>query len=181
MIEKIGNHVINRIKGKRIFMDANILLYIFWPTSSPKWVKEYSGFFKKLLENKISIVTDRTTISEFINRALKLEYESHLRENNLDKKTFPFKEFRDQNYGLETIREIYTITKEKILNQLEYLDKSYSKEEIINILKNEKGDFNDQLIVRFCEENSLLFLTNDGDFINTDLNILTANPVLLKK
>lgn len=179
MIEKIGKHVIDKIKDKKVFMDANILLYIFWPMGNQSWVKEYSSFFKDLLKQKIVIVTDRTTLSEFINRALRYEYETHLRENNLDKRSLPFKEFRDQNYGKETVKEIYSITKEKILNQFEYLDKSFSKEEVLEILDKENGDFNDQLIAKFCQENSLFFLTNDGDFKNTGIDILTANPILL--
>lgn len=42
-------------------------------------------------------------------------------------------------------------------------------------------DFNDKAIVRICEENSLVLLTNDQDFKNSGLDILTGNPRILSK
>ena len=179
MIQKIQHETIQKMKDKRVFIDANILLYIFWPTGNRNWSKEYSSAFKILMSNQISLVIDRTTLSEFINRALRHEYEKHFRESNQTKSNLPFKEFRNETYGLETIREVYSIVKEKILSKIEFLDKKFNKDEIIELLKDEKGDFNDNIIIQFCKESNLILLTNDGDYKNAPIDILTANPVLL--
>lgn len=40
-------------------------------------------------------------------------------------------------------------------------------------------DFVDKAIVSLCKENNLVLLTNDKDFKNADLDILTANTSIL--
>ena len=42
------------------------------------------------------------------------------------------------------------------------------------------ADFNDQMIVALCKENEFKLVTDDGDFHNQDISIVTANNRLLK-
>ncbi|BAP56028.1 PIN domain protein [Thioploca ingrica] len=82
---------------RSVFFDANILLYIFWPTGSPSWEIKYSSIFRKLLTQKNTMVVDFIVISEVVNRAIKTEYEKHLQEKIIFRKDLCFN-------GLETAR-----------------------------------------------------------------------------
>jgi predicted nucleic acid-binding protein len=103
------------IANRAVFFDANILLYIFWPTGSPSWEKKYSSIFRKLLTQKDTMVVDFIVISEVVNRAIKTEYEKPLQEKNISRKDLCFKPFRDSRDGPEALHDIYQIVNKKLL------------------------------------------------------------------
>ena len=39
-------------------------------------------------------------------------------------------------------------------------------------------DFNDKIIFSLCKEKNMVLLTNDSDFVQSDIDILSANPKL---
>jgi predicted nuclease of predicted toxin-antitoxin system len=43
-----------------------------------------------------------------------------------------------------------------------------------------KSDFNDQVIARLCQKNGFILVTHDADFQSSELDILTANPSMLR-
>jgi len=64
---------IYRLNKRRIFFDANILIYLFWPTNS-YWERQYSTIYNRLLQQKNDMIADFIVISEVINRAIRIEY-----------------------------------------------------------------------------------------------------------
>jgi predicted nucleic acid-binding protein len=59
------------------------------------------------------------------------------------------------------------------------IGKAFSKQDIENCLVVDELDFVDKATVTLCQENALILLTNDKDFRDVDLDILTGNPKIL--
>jgi predicted nucleic acid-binding protein len=171
---------IHSLNKRQIFFDANILLYIFWPTGSG-WTKPYSTIFNRLLKQKNEMAVDFIVISEVVNRAVRIEYEKHLQTNNTPKENLPFKKYRDSQDGQEALNDVYEIVKKNIVSKFSIAGKAFTKSDIENFLHIDSLDFSDKGIAAICKEHGFVLLTNDKDFADSDLEILTSNPGLLKK
>lgn len=171
---------IPELQGRKVFFDANVLIYIFWPTGSFRWESNYSSAFGSLLRSDNELVVDFIVISEVINRAIRIEYEKHLSSNNLEKKGFSYKNYRDSAEGLDALADIYLIVKENILQTFSVRGKAFSKEEIESFLQVESLDLMDKAIIPICKENDCILLTHDRDFLSADIDIISSNPVLFR-
>jgi len=161
-----------QLNGRGIFLDANILIYLFWPTGQHNFEQNYARVFSDLLRQKNNLFVDFLVISEVINRVVRIE---HQKINPTQR----FKDFRNSPDGQEVLSDIYMIVKNDILDRFSIIGKAFSKQDIENSLVVDELDFADKGIAQICRENVLVLLTNDKDFKNTDLDILTGNPLIL--
>lgn len=161
-----------QLNGRDIFLDANILIYLFWPTGQYHFEQNYARVFRSLLRQQNNLFVDFLMISEVINRILRIE---HKKINPTQK----FKDFRNSQDGIDAINDIYIIVKNEILNRFNILGKVFDKQDIELFLTIDDLDFVDKATVKLCKENTLVLLTNDKDFRNADLDILTGNPNIL--
>ncbi|MCH6236791.1 PIN domain-containing protein [Cognataquiflexum rubidum] len=162
----------NTLVDKGIFFDANVLIYLFWPTGSFHWEKNYAKTFSILLRQRNQLFVDFLVVSEVINRILRIEHQ----KINPDQK---FKDFRDSSDGREALNDIHTILRDDVLSRFIVIGKSFSKNDILDFLTVNELDFVDKGTALLCKENNLILLTNDKDFKNSDIDILTGNPSLL--
>jgi len=162
-----------QLQGRHIFVDANILIYLFWPTGSHHFEQNYARVFRTLLTQGNPLYIDFLVISEVINRVLRIE---HLKLNS----NMSFKNFRDSQDGKDTLDDIHTIIKGNILNRFNVEGKIFNNQEMENLMVINDLDFVDKATVSLCAEKSLVLLTNDRDFKNSGLDILTGNPNILK-
>lgn len=167
------------LNGKNIFLDANVLIYLFWPTGQHYFEQSYAKVFNNLLKQGNNLFVDFLVISEIINRVIKLEYEKHLLNHSLTNKQFRFKEYYNSNDGKEALSDIYIIVKNNILKRFNVVEKSFNKEDIENLLVVDELGFVDKAIVSICIENGFVLLTNDKDFKDSEIEILTSNPKTL--
>lgn len=167
-LEQLGS-----IKNRALFFDANLLLYIFWPTqsSSNQWaISAYSSLFAECIKQKIPTCMDAWVLSEFINRAIRLEK---------DKTAIPdFKIFRKSDEGRQAMRDIHGVVQSKILKCFDVVGKAFDKSDLTSI-NLENNDFNDQLIQKTCEKYGCILATNDADFVASSLDIISANRKLV--
>lgn len=70
-------------------------------------------------------------------------------------------------------------TKYRLQDVAQLVGKAFNKQEIESYLAVDELDFVDKATVTLCKENALVLLTNDKDFKNADLDILTGNPSIL--
>lgn len=180
MAIKYSNQDIISVQNKRIFFDANVLIYLFWASGSQRWENVYSNIFASLLRQRNELLVDFIVISEITNRAIRLEYDKHLRANNLKKDSLTFKTYRDSQDGQLALTDIHLIVETNILNRFTVIGKAFTKEEILSFLSISSLDFADKGILLTCKENSCILLTNDADYKNADIDILTANPAILR-
>jgi hypothetical protein len=64
-----------------------------------------------------------------------------------------------------------------IFPRIKVVDKSFTKDELIQLFVVNRLDFVDKLIVLTCTESNYVLLTNDGDFKDSDVDILSNNEV----
>ncbi|MDD3592217.1 MAG: PIN domain-containing protein [Sulfurovum sp.] len=174
MMNKYDLNNIQNIGNRKVFFDANILLYLYWSTNL-SWQERYSQVYSKLIDQNNPFVLHYVVISEFINRAIKIEYSNYLRENNITNKDFSYKSYRDSEAGIEAQEDIYTLVQAKILKEFEVVNKNLSTNDIENMLIVDSLDFSDKLINQVCKDNNYVLLTNDRDFKDTGIDILTLN------
>jgi predicted nucleic acid-binding protein len=160
------------LSGKDIFVDANVLIYLFWATGQHSFESNYARVFRNLLRQGNKLYVDFLVISEVINRVLRIE---HQKLNSNQK----FKEFRNSQEGKDVISDIYLIVQNEILSSFKIIGKSFDKIDIEGFLIVDQLDFVDKATVSVCTENNLVLLTNDRDFKNSGLDILTGNPHIL--
>ncbi|MFA7084087.1 MAG: type II toxin-antitoxin system VapC family toxin [Arcobacteraceae bacterium] len=177
MNKRYNTSNIEDISNKKIFFDANILIYLFWTTGT-SWETSYAKMYSKLNTQNNTYAVDFIVISEFVNRAIRIEYEKYLKEFNLTKKDFNFKEYRDSKDGNEALEDIYEIVSAEILEKFEVVEKVYSKSTIYSLLSVDELDFSDKVIVQICSENNCILITNDKDFKNSNIPIISCNKNL---
>ncbi len=161
-----------QLSGKDIFVDANVLIYLFWPSGRHSFESNYASVFRNLLRQGNCLYIDFLVVSEVVNRILRIEHQK-LNSNQ------PFKNFRNSQDGKGVINDIYTIVKNNILNNFEIIGKTFNKSDIEGFLMVDQLDFVDKAIASICFENNFVLLTNDRDFKNSGLDILTGNPHIL--
>jgi predicted nucleic acid-binding protein len=164
---------VSLLQSKNIFVDANVLIYCFWGTGAYRREQNYASAFKVLLRQQCSLFVDFMVISEIINRVLQIEQKKLRPESN-------FKDFRDSESGKNVLSDIFLIVKQSILPKFNIVGKVFNKQEMESLLAVDDLDFVDKSTVEICKENSLILLTNDKDFRNADIDILTGNINILK-
>jgi predicted nucleic acid-binding protein len=175
MPERIKIHEINKLAGRTVFFDANVYLYIFWPTGNTRNEALYSRLYKECIQQKIPIAIDFTVLSEIINRTSRIEYNNYLNANNLTAVRLPFKNYRDSPDGRQTQSDIYEIGKKSLVSFTVY-GKEYSKADLLSFMTVDDLDFNDKGIVSLCADRKFVLATNDKDFSQQDIPIISANP-----
>lgn len=173
MAAKYDVQNIAQLQGRDVFLDANILIYLFWPTGSVSWENTYASAFGRLLRQQNKLCVDFLVISEVVNRAIKSE---HVKLQPALK----FKQFRDSQEGKDALNDIYKVVENNIINKFHFIGKAFSKDEVTQFLNVDTLDFFDKAILNVCKENNCVLLTNDKDFKIADIDILTANPVILR-
>ena len=179
MATKYSLQNIPDIQNRKVFFDANVLIYVFWPSGAYYWERDYSSAFGSLLRQQNELLVDFIVVSEIVNRAHRLEYDKHLSLNNIPKSNLSYKQYRNSPDGQTALSDIYLIVETNILNNFTIVGKSFTKTDIQSFLTVEQLDFADKGILLICKENACVLLTNDTDYKTADIDILSSNPVIL--
>ncbi len=172
---------IGEIGYRDIFFDANILIYLFWPTGRGQRVLEdrYATIYGEILRRELSLYVNYIVLSEVVNRTLRISWEEYLDVELLKKDKLTFKNYRNSEDGKEAQEEIATIIKEIVFNNFEVVEDSFTKEDIEGFLEVDTLDFSDKAILSTCVDNDFVLLTHDRDYSNSKIDILTCNKHIL--
>ena len=178
MAEYIKTNNISVVKDKKVFFDTNIWIYIFCEIANSKkyLVNKYSATFSNLLRAGNPIFIDLAVISEFVNRYLRISFSNYKAKNNLNDFEYK-KDYRKTDDFKEAWENVCNIVKNRILLKVNTVNFKYDKSSLKELLNsnNLDTDFNDNHIINLCRTNNMYLLTHDGDFKNTDINIVTEN------
>lgn len=162
----------------RLFFDANIWIYLYGPSKpGDRRVSLYSKAFECILQAQCAVYLDVLVLSEFINRVARIQF-------GLEKDRMNFRDFKDfRRHSLfqETAKVIAGAVR-TILQRCERTDSLFSTldmDQIITEYETAASDFNDLVIAEICQTNQLTLITDDVDFKNRNVPILTANRRLL--
>lgn len=169
-----------------ILFDANVWLSLYAPPSGGNncWAYSYSTILNKIIDNKVPVLLNATVLSEYINRYCRIEfqaYEEYVHPNSRRS----FKEFRTQD--ISTYKSIAADAASRVQEILEIPDiicisDDFAEMGVIEMVEDfAQGDcdWNDQQIIYLCKRNACSLLTNDADFKDADIQILTCNNRLL--
>lgn len=182
MSNKYKSSNIHTITNKKIFLDANILIYLFGfgtPTFA-NWESKYANLYTQLSKQNNIFVVDYIVVSEFVNRAIRIEYDNYLITNSLDKNNLSYKDYRNSSDGKEALKDIYITLNDEILNEFEVIEKSYSKDDLKIMCTVNELDFSDKAIIKICEDNQFILLTNDTDFKNSNIDIISCHSKMFQ-
>ena len=177
MANRYRPSTIDKISEKKIFFDANVLIYLFGFGTPTKinWGEQYARLYSRLNTQKNKFVIDYIILSEFVNRAIRFEYDNFLVTNGISKRDLYYKNYRNSDDGQEALNDIYLTVKYDILSDFEVVEKSYSKDDLTLMCSIDSLDFSDKAIVQICDENQFVLLTNDTDFKDEDIDILSCH------
>jgi len=158
-----------------LLIDANVWLYIHGPQTQRDYKsRSYSNALAKILKAKCSIFLDVLILSEFINRYSRLKC-------NLQKGQSDFKSYRKSPFFKLVAKEVADAVR-RILKHCKCIESGFTSVDMNNLLTDYESkcpDFNDQILAELCRSRSLKFVTDDNDFKDFDITILTANKNML--
>lgn len=168
--------MVNKLKDissqDKIFIDANILIFLFSPdyvANSEQKVKKYTQVFLRLIENKNELIVNSLVISEFINKCLRIDFEKNFQD---EKRTKDFKkDYRNSSNYKNTIKAIL-VEINKITKYTKQIDDDFSNFDITNAYSETIDmDFTDLIIKKTVKNNNYKLLTDDRDFGDMRLSI----------
>ena len=160
----------------RLFLDANIWLYLDGPHKSKSyWRTIYSKVFNRILNANSQIYIDALVVSEFINSYARVKW------GVIAPQLSTFKDFRNSPDFKPVAKGIAADVKRvlKYCTRIESGFESLGVSDLLNDYATGDFDFNDQVITELCKSNGFTLITNDSDFKTQDIPILTANSNLL--
>lgn len=163
----------------RLFLDTSVWLPVYGPQADKdnEKTRSYTFAHKTIREKGCEIYLDVTVLSEFINRYAHWEYDQLPDDRRPEK----FKGFRNTQEFKDVAKDI-TINVRKILSMCKRIESGFQDIDIDSVMAEfEKGktDFNDHIIAEICKKGGYKLVTDDGDFGEMGLTIITANRRLL--
>ena len=162
----------NQIKEQGVFFDANVLIYLFWPTGQYHYEANYASAYATLRRQKTALFVDFLVVSEVINRVLRFEY-------GKCESSIAYKMFRNSPEGLSAAEDIFAIVKDSILDKFYVIGQTFGKQDIAQFLIADELDLMDKAILAICENHNFVLFTNDQDFKDSQVDILSGNPKIL--
>jgi predicted nucleic acid-binding protein len=88
--------------GRNIFVDAMVLIYLFWPTGQYHYEKNYARVFGSLLRQGNDFFVDFLVISEIVNRAIRISMRNSITENEIEEIALSYLQGLGYTYQLGT-------------------------------------------------------------------------------
>ena len=169
--------------SRPVFFDANVWLTLYAPPSDEDeyWKGEYSKVLRRVVDGNVPVFLDSTVLSEYINRYCRNEFYAYA--GNTPRKSF--KEFRDterdvyQPIATSVVANVKEILELPLIKRIDGAFSQMDIDAMLNMFAEGESDWNDQQIVDICQRNSCALVTNDADFKDADIPILTCNSKLL--
>ena len=171
---------IDLLKNRKIFCDANVLIEVFSKVSpEPSSLQRDTSKIYSVIVKQKNLFVDFNVVSEFINRTHRVQFAEWEQFENCkpgkeNQKLDYKKDFRNSREGKNTLNDIYTKVK-TILNHLQVVGKAFQGDDLEHFLQLDELDFVDKAIKSICHEHNMVLFTNDIDFKNSGIDVLTAN------
>lgn len=162
-------------KEHKLLADANFWIFNYSPYCvGESRIAEYSTTLKNILNAKSKLYTNLIIINEVINRLIEDSRKSYINISGEITK----KEYRKcSSYTMA--HEYLNAIINNILKQCVYCDTTTIDINYAYIIKQQllyHADINDIIISKICKTHDLMLITDDLDFSNLNVNVLSANP-----
>ena len=168
----------NFTSNDELFLDTNIWFFIFGPLGREEQSNYkrdiYASAFQRILKAESRIYINALVASEFINSYVRWEWK-------WNKEDIPFKRFRNSD-AFRSIAHEVSVSMKKVLNHCIRTESRFNDMDagrLLDEFAQGRIDFNDQIIREVCKKSKLKLMTDDRDFANQGIPLLTANKRLL--
>jgi predicted nucleic acid-binding protein len=186
-IQKLRNC---RVEPIKYFIDANVWIYSMQNFHTlERWQQGYANFFFEIIDSdlqpKPKIIVPSLLISEIINTYLKqIAFKDYKKENGITTNIDFKRDYRPTQHYKDSLEKVCDdLLSYKASIEFVNDDILIKNPDIMLNIPSTNFDYNDYFYYRLCQHvNStqpLSMITNDGDFLVSDLNILTENRDLL--
>lgn len=173
-IYNLSEYKFSRDEG--VFFDTNVWINLHFPhPNSKKRASSYSRAFQKILSARSRIFIDVIVLSEFVNVFIKME------QREFTGSTYDYKSFRRSSDFVQVANAL-GIYLSKIFHHATKIGTEFVEIDgsiLITGLQTQSCDFNDLIIAETCKRSNLKLITDDRDFADLDVSIITANSALL--
>jgi predicted nucleic acid-binding protein len=156
-------------KEDKLFVDANIWLYLFYNDDD----YGYGEVFERILKADTELFITDLVLSEYVNRRLRLDFNTY--RDNLkqagNRRGLQYKrDFRPTNEFKENYENAILSVKEDILPLVSLLP--VTQKNIHNWFEeNNLLDYNDNIYLNLSKDKGLGILTHDKDFLSADCEV----------
>src|SRR5258706_2622943 len=162
-----------------LLCDAIIWFFLYGPNrpSHPK-VAIYSAAYKRIAAANNRVYIDVLVLSEFVNRYARLRHNLIIGQRGVPK---DFKQFRSTSFFKSIARDIAADVRQ-ILGNCTPVESGFANldlDTLTTVYAAGNSDFNDLILAELCQSKGFKLVTDDGDFKNNNITLLTANPKLL--
>ncbi|MGV1817757.1 PIN domain-containing protein [Agrobacterium tumefaciens] len=165
--------------GRKILFDTNIWIAI--DGNDPRdHHAAYSDYFGEVLSSDNQLVTNDYVISEYFNRSCKIQYDIQYRGDPDAGKNY--KSRRKSGHLLQYMTDVRDIC-EDILRDCQFENAITASCPVLSHVSEAKDgllDFSDIVIREHCLRHGHVIVTDDADYINCGLDLVTANPTFLR-
>lgn len=140
----------------------------------------YSDFYSQARKTDNKVIVNDVILGEFFNRACRMQYELCYPED-LSRRNFKIVRSKPE------FAEFMDSVRDTCLNMLEdcvYEPAFIQQSDLASLLK-EAGtgtiDFSDIAVREHCRRNNYAIVSHDADFANCGLDLITANPRVLRR
>jgi hypothetical protein len=181
MTNKIIDASAISIERKKVLFDANIWIIIngFCGHGPGRRLNIYSDAYKQLLVRNNKIIVNDYVLGEFTNKSTRFEYALAQQANPA---LSSFKAYRQSAVFVPTMESIRD-TCLHLIEDCEFIRVGRTDFDILEIIKEfceGKLDFSDLILTQQCFHEDLYLMTDDFDFCDTGLRIITANRKLIR-
>jgi predicted nucleic acid-binding protein len=166
-------------RDKRLFVDTNVFIFVFFVA----WYKEndytqsYVDAYEYLRGKGYHFYSNYDVITEVINVIMNKAW----RQARYDR-LFVYEEFklyRDSEEGQRILNLTLNKVQKDILTHIDIMDKTFSLQDIKDMVVNDGLDPTDKAIHAVCKKYAVTLFADDKDFRFTQLDILTRNRLIL--
>lgn len=186
MISNWQKHVFK--EGEEILCDTNIWLHAFPRQGRSRWTHGNLALIRMMTAGKAVFVIDAFVVSEFVNRFCRMAYEAYCGRCKTDKTLTvyqTYKNFRQSPDFTSVAHDAEVYSKQFMkLPRVKFVDTLFSSMRPVSLIEDfGKGnkDWNDMLLAETCRKFNFKLATNDADFAESGIDILTSNMSLLSK
>lgn len=156
-----------------IFIDANVLIFILYPTNRPYKYSQYINIISTLQQQQCQMFINSLVVSEFINVILRLDFNILRQQNSQAYRNFKRDYRNTQNY-IDTLRFAITeLDKFCKMYNVAHTNDDFDKVNITSLYANGyEFDFNDLIIAESVRSNGFKLLTDDRDFQNLNVALI---------
>lgn len=162
---------------RKLLFDTNIWIAI--DGVDPRPVSGvYSDYYSSVLKSDNEIVVNDYIISEFFNRVCRLNYKMYFPEDD------KMRHFKINRKGAD-FRDVIESVRDSCLNMIDdcFYEPAVGVEtplmELLDVAGTGELDFTDVIILNQCKKNGYVLVTDDFDYHNCGLDIVTANRNML--